>query len=78
MDMHIGLTIDETQAGRDEFAVDADKQQEDDRRYDEGKGLIGGDPEKHQQAIEAAQRAVQARLDFWDGVHQALQAQDAA
>jgi len=36
-------------------------------------GLCGDDKEKQQQAIRAAQRAVEARLTFWDGVLAALQ-----
>jgi len=36
-------------------------------------GLCGDDEEKQQQAIHAAQRAVEARLTFWDGVLAALQ-----
>lgn len=37
-------------------------------------GLVGDDETKHQQAIAAAQGAVEARLLFWDGVNEALQA----
>lgn len=40
--------------------------------------LIDGDSERQQQAIEAAQTAVQVRLAFWDGVHATLQAQDSS
>jgi hypothetical protein len=34
--------------------------------------LCGGDAEKQQQAVAAAQKAVEARLAFWDGVLEAL------
>jgi len=40
--------------------------------------LCDGDEEKQQQAVAAAQRAVEARLTFWDGVLLALQPQAAA
>ena len=36
-------------------------------------GLCGDDQEKQQQAIDAARRAVEARVSFWDGVLLALQ-----
>jgi tRNA (guanine-N7-)-methyltransferase len=32
--------------GRDEFEIDPARQEKDDERYDEGRGLIGGDPSK--------------------------------
>ena len=34
--------------------------------------FIDGDPEKHAEALQAADKAVQARLAFWDGVHKAI------
>lgn len=34
--------------------------------------LVGGDAEKHQQAVAAGQQAVSARLAFWDGVQAAI------
>ncbi len=40
--------------------------------------LCANDAEKQQQAIDAAQRAVEARLTFWDGVLGALQDRQAA
>jgi hypothetical protein len=34
--------------------------------------FIDGDSEKQAEALKAADEAVQARLTFWDGVHEAI------
>lgn len=41
-------------------------------------GLCGGDEEKIQEAVEAAKIAVNARIEFWDGVLAAIQSADKA
>ena len=35
-------------------------------------GLCGSDPLRLEEAVHAAEQAVDARLAFWDGVHAAL------
>lgn len=39
--------------------------------------LVGGDAGRYEQAVAAAQRAVEARLAFWDGVLKAIRANKA-
>jgi hypothetical protein len=41
-------------------------------------GLCAGDPQRQREAIDAATRAVAARLAFWDGVTDAIRARRAA
>lgn len=41
-------------------------------------GLCAGDPQRTEEAIDAAQRAIEARLAFWDGVLAAIEARKAA
>lgn len=41
-------------------------------------GLCNGDPQRTDEALAAADRAVAARLAFWDGVHRAIRNADAA
>lgn len=41
-------------------------------------GLCAGDPQRIDEAVDAAQRAIEARLAFWDGVLAAIEARKAA